>query len=93
MGDSCWYQNSAVPYAGGGLSGGGWFVGYYNYFASTMDYDHVGITADVVNYYNGYNGGMNMVPCSISRPQNMALFTSQGSSTYFSDTLVASIQQ
>jgi hypothetical protein len=89
--DSCWYQNSAYAKGGGGLSGGGWYVGFY-YFGNVMDYDYVGMLPAMFAYYNGLNGGLNKVPCSMSIGQNMSLFTYTGSSQYFNDTLTLSIQ-
>lgn len=89
--DSCWYQNSAYAVGGGGLSGGGWYVGYY-FFDNRMDYDYVGMLPAMLAYYNGLNGGMNRVPCLMSIGQNMSLFTSAGSSQYFNDTLTLSLQ-
>lgn len=88
--DNCWYQGSVFdPY---GLSGGGWYVGN-DLFGNEMDFDQVGIPPAEVAWYNGSNGGLNRVPCVISAPQTMALYTHTSSQPYILNTVSISLQQ
>jgi len=89
--DNCQFPGTRYPNANGGLTGGGWYVGFY-FFDNRMDYDYVGMGQIMIDYYNGLNGGMNRVPCVMNIGQNMSLFTNNGSSQYFNDTLTWSLQ-
>lgn len=100
--DTCWFQGSWFPPYG--LSGGGWYVGYYwgsgggAGYSNKMEYDWVGLGPDTVTYYNGINvegstNAMNRVPCTMNAPQNMSLYTHTSSQEYLTDELTISIQQ
>ncbi len=80
--DTCWFSGSV--YNPGGLSGGGWFVGFY-FFNNEWDYDYVGMYSGAVTYYRNNN----RTPCLVTIPQamNMYQYDTAGSFTYFTDTL------
>ncbi len=78
--DTCWFVGSMYSY--GGLSGGGWYVGYY-YFNNKFEYDCVGMAPAAVTYYRSAG----RVPCLVTIPQKMSLYTHTGSAQYFTDTL------
>jgi hypothetical protein len=87
--DSCWRSGDVVegyalqPFH---ITGGGWFVGYY-YFNDWWDYDYVGYSPDVVTYFRDKM----RTPCQASAPQAMNVYTSNGSVTYYTDTLQISL--
>jgi hypothetical protein len=87
--DNCWFRGSIWdPY---GLTGGGWFVGI-DLFGNELDFDQIGVRPEVIAYYNGFNGGMNRVPCLMSAPQTMAVYTNTSSQPYTLNTLYVSLQ-
>ncbi|HLH42057.1 MAG TPA: hypothetical protein VKV74_03645 [Bryobacteraceae bacterium] len=72
-------------------------MGYYN-FDNKMDYDTVGVSPDIVTYYNGINvqgstNAQNRVPCTMTAPQTMYIYAFTGSQAYTLNSLTISIQQ
>jgi hypothetical protein len=83
--DGCWFPGTMYPYTG--LSGGGWFVGYY-YFDNRFDFDYVGVPAAVP----GYIRTAGMTPCYQAVIQNMSIYSHTGSPQYYSDTIFIDYQ-
>jgi hypothetical protein len=84
--DTCWFSGSAVDR--GGLSGGGWYVGFY-FFNNRWEYDYVGLTPAQIGYYRSNS----RTPCLITVPQAMNIYAydATSSSVYFTDTLYVNL--
>jgi hypothetical protein len=83
--DTCWFPDAAQDgFQPAGLTGGGWFVGYY-FFNNQWHYDYVGFTNGAVEYYQDHS----RVPCAVNIPQAMKIYRNDGASsqTYFTNWL------